>query len=440
MKRQNISVILFFVLWFIPFHLLANGGPDDGSIIYKSGDPHPLQIADVELISEKLEMTIDGDYTNVHVTYRLHNTANKSTGKIHYGFPIEYVYMDCCDTLLTDEYIHSIQFKYNNEPLPITHSSVNPNANYIYKEEIEVYSENDEDYYGNRERYRKWFYTEFSIPSQDLITLEVEYVVKNSFEDWSTSKSFFSHYSSRQLFYDFSPASYWGNGIIKDFQVIIKASTPLQIVGLPFKLEKSIYTYSSIDFNLNTASPLEISYDGSLYHFTDFVNSKKLKPNQIRSIKASSTQKGYPINNLMDGNINTAWVEGKTDSGINESIEIELANNTKLSAIVIVNGYAKSEKTYYANNRIKKMKVELEIIEDEYQDSFSGEIELEDIPYQSIEIKSFTPMASIVYDGGDWSRQAKRIKLTILDIYKGTSYDDTCISELFLLGYLDTDF
>ena len=435
---SKISRLLFFALLFIPFHSFANGGPDDGSIFYKSGDPHPLRITEVELISEKLEMTIDGDYTNVHVTYRLHNTANKSTGKIHYGFPIEYVYMDCCDTLLTDEYIHSIQFKYNNESLPITHSSVNPNANYIYKEEIEVYAENDENYYGKR--YRKWFYTEFSIPSQDLITLEVEYIVKNNFEDWSTSKSFFPHYSSRQLFYDFSPASYWGKGIVKDFQVIIHASTPIEIVGLPFKQEKSKFTYSKIDFNLNTAPPLKISYDGSLLHFPDFVNSKKLKPKQIRSIKASSTQKAYPIENLIDGNINTAWVEGKTDSGINEFIEIELANNPKLAAIIIVNGYTKSEKTYYTNNRIKKLKVEIEFVENEHRNSFSEEIELEDIPYQLIDIKSFTPMASILFDSGDWGTKTKRIKLTILDVYKGTTYDDTCISELFLLDYLHPEF
>lgn len=43
-------------------------------------------------------------------------------------------------------------------------------------------------------RWRKWFYTEFTIQRNDLVTLEVNYTIINNYEDYSTSKSSFSYY------------------------------------------------------------------------------------------------------------------------------------------------------------------------------------------------------------------------------------------------------
>ncbi|MDR0799666.1 MAG: hypothetical protein LBN18_07910 [Dysgonamonadaceae bacterium] len=443
MKPNQKFLLIAFLFLASSWNLYSNGGPIDGSIIYKTGDPHLLQISDVELISEKLELSIHDDFTDVHVTYRLHNRSNQLLNKIYYGFPVDYVYSDCCDTLLTEDYIHSLVFKYNGKKLTITDAPINPNKTYKGVDFPKLSTDNGE--YANWQietMKRKWFYTQFSIPANDLITLEVTYTLKNSFEDWATSKSFYTSYSDRKLSYDFSPAAYWGNGIVKDFQVIINSSENLQIAGLSLKQEKNVYTFSQVDFDFRNADPLTISYDVSAKKLSKEFNSLLLKRKNIQSIKASSSLKNYPVENLLDRNPATAWAEGRPDSGINEWIEIVPDSNFSIAGVLLVNGYTKSEKTYYENNRIKQLKVKIDYPEENYWgDPDDGYIiDLEDRPYQAIDKNNFAAMATILLDGGDGGRRIKKIRLTILDVYKGTTYDDTCISEIYVSGYNWADY
>ena len=435
-QRLFYCCLLIVMLVVCPTVLRANGGPVDGSIVQKTGDPHLMQVKDVELFGEKLEMTIEGDYTHVRVIYRLRNKTNNATGKIHYGFPVEYQYKDCCDQELTDDFVRSIVFKFNGKELPVTGSSTNPNADYNFLKVDEENESKEEDDWSRI--WRKWFYTDFSIPANELVTLEVSYTVKNGFEDWGTSKSFFTYYSERQLVYNFSPAAAWGDGIVKDFQVIVKASDPIQISGLPFQENGNVYSYSKADFNLNTASPLSISYDVSVKNYVSEVISSRLGKEKMKSVKASFETADYPFNHLFDGDTSTAWVAGKSNSGVGEWIEIELSLNASIfAAIVLINGYTKSEKTYYTNNRIKKIGVELHHNEGDYV--YNDVVELEDLPYQVIDINTFAPMSSVIFSS-DGYPNVKKIRLTILDIYKGTTYDDTCLSELFILGYTPSDY
>ncbi|MDL2214586.1 hypothetical protein LJC00_00160 [Dysgonomonas sp. OttesenSCG-928-M03] len=424
--RSKLFLLLIFV-GACSINVKANGGPYDGSSIYKSGDPHFIRMENVELVSEKLDMKIDGDFTHVSVTYRLLNLSAKPTGNIHYGFPVEfYPYRDCCGDGWDKRYISNLTFRFNGKLLKSVVSDTIVNV----LEEKEV----DGNYYEER-RQRKWFYTEFSIKENDLVTLQVDYTIMNSFEDWGTSKSAFSGHSERQLHYDFSPASYWGSGIVKDFQVNIDTRSVLEadslkIEGLDFNVENGIYSYSKTNFALKDAKPLILRYDISLMLLSDCVRSNRIPNNEILSIKASSTlSANYDVRNLLDSDLNTAWVAGKKNSGIGESIELEISNRFNVSGIVLTNGYTKSQKSYTDNNRIKKLRLE---IDKEYG---STEIDLEDRAYQHIDLNNFMALSDIVLDTGDGALGVSKIKITILDVYKGTTYDDTCISELFVFGY-----
>ena len=60
---------------------------------------------------------------------------------------------------------------------------------------------------------------------------------------------------------------------------------------------------------------------------------------------------------------------------------------------------------------------------------------MKNLPYQAIDVKKFARLAEVVYDEGDIlvgdQISIKRIRLTILDVYPGKKYEDTCISEIF---------
>jgi hypothetical protein len=103
------------------------------------------------------------------------------------------------------------------------------------------------------------------------------------------------------------------------------------------------------------------------------------------------------------------WVEGKADSGIGESITVSLEN--PVNVINILNGYVDIEKKhlYRQNNRVSVMKI----------------IDLDNNKEYILNFKDKVYYNSQVLDG-----KTRNIKLIIEDVYKGTKFNDTCITEM----------
>ncbi len=137
------------------------------------------------------------------------------------------------------------------------------------------------------------------------------------------------------------------------------------------------------------------------------------------TVKASSTlpdQNGnsYAAKNLTDDDPATAWIEGQKGDGLGEWLELTFDGPTEISGITLVNGYEKDDKTLKRNNRVKEIRVECgsEILE----------FTLEDVDY---------------HEGGDYqsfffgkSMTASKIIVTIVSVYPGSTFKDTCLSEI----------
>lgn len=130
---------------------------------------------------------------------------------------------------------------------------------------------------------------------------------------------------------------------------------------------------------------------------------------------ASSNLKEYSPNLLLDNNKKTAWVEGVKGDGIGEWIKLDFKKDIEISNIAILNGYGKTVNLYYKNNRVKKVKIEFS----------NGEHLIKklicDMPrIQVIKLPKFI--------------KTNYVKLTILEVEKGTEYKDTCISDLYFFN------
>ncbi|WBW96508.1 NADase-type glycan-binding domain-containing protein [Oceanirhabdus sp. W0125-5] len=131
-------------------------------------------------------------------------------------------------------------------------------------------------------------------------------------------------------------------------------------------------------------------------------------------IYASSvlTEGGYDYNPYLvdDGAFDTAWVEGTAEDGIGEWIAFESDKEIFVSGIDIRNGYGKSSELFKKNNRVKKMEVQL-------SDGSIYTFDLKDDDW---------------YQSFEFGRKIKtdNIKITILEVYEGTVYRDTCITEI----------
>ena len=157
----------------------------------------------------------------------------------------------------------------------------------------------------------------------------------------------------------------------------------------------------------------------------------------------------YAWESIRDKDFSTAWVEGSCDDGIGEWVIIPIKGNyqyldyennilnKKLNVnLRINNGFCKNEKTFYNNNRVKKAKITIYEVPlrtgqhktyalEEPCIMYETEIILEDTMNQQNFSFTCSPKAPFLE-----GHLYLYVQLTILDVYPGEKYQDTCISEM----------
>jgi flagellar basal body-associated protein FliL len=114
-----------------------------------------------------------------------------------------------------------------------------------------------------------------------------------------------------------------------------------------------------------------------------------------------------------DNNTDTNWEEGVDGSGIGESITANFKyENEKVRCITLKLGNWKSGKYYYGNNRPSKLTITL--------DDLSFQMDFPD------SWEEFYVMLNHPF-------KASSIQVRIDDVHKGTSWDDTCITDIRVL-------
>ncbi len=131
----------------------------------------------------------------------------------------------------------------------------------------------------------------------------------------------------------------------------------------------------------------------------------------------------YTAEMLNDGNFKTAWAEGAKDDGIGEWVEFKIKNHpgknvktTTFWGLNISNGYRKSKEIWAKNSRVKQLQMDI-----------NGKprllINLKDTIFnQNVGFRSFDIKPGDI------------IRFTIKEIYPGSKYKDTCITELIPMG------
>ena len=136
-----------------------------------------------------------------------------------------------------------------------------------------------------------------------------------------------------------------------------------------------------------------------------------------RVTTATSNNRSYGHNLVLDGNPSTAW---NVPNGVGEWIALSAQTEQQIKGLRILNGYTKYSSgygmwLYYANSRPKDITIEL-------SDGSKMSYTLEDVfnndnyLYQTIDFGGIKKTA--------W------VKITINSIYRGSKWNDCCISEI----------
>jgi hypothetical protein len=102
-----------------------------------------------------------------------------------------------------------------------------------------------------------------------------------------------------------------------------------------------------------------------------------------------------------------AWCEGAPGPGVGERVTLHMKPSARFRTLLITNGYAKTADTFRRNGRIKRALIET-------SSGIKSEVTLKDTSEpQSVVIRTTT---------------ASWVRLTIRDVYPGTSGTDTCLT------------
>ena len=115
---------------------------------------------------------------------------------------------------------------------------------------------------------------------------------------------------------------------------------------------------------------------------------------------------------VLDGNTATAWVEGTAGNGVSEWLRLDLGSSRTLSAVEIWSGYQKTENLFYKNCRPAAIRIT-------FSDGSSVETTLAD--QMGKQTVTLSPAV-----------RTSTVTITILSVYAGSTYSDTCISEIAL--------
>lgn len=148
----------------------------------------------------------------------------------------------------------------------------------------------------------------------------------------------------------------------------------------------------------------------------------------------------YSPGNVTDGDTKTAWVEGMTDYGIDEILIISCVDLKK--PIQIWAGYGKSAVIFTQNSRPKKIKSMIVQAETPgytqygtvyYNLKVVAQVETElrdENQFQSLTIPTFEIVSYLNKEQNSYVDYNYFLAIQILDVYKGTKWSDTCISEI----------
>ena len=427
-KKQILLICLF-----VPCQLMANGGPVTYFGVNSSGNPYFTEVADVNILREDLLIRPQGEKIFVRATYLFQSNYQH----VKYAFPVDY----WCSNDEDDFFYESVEIRDGN----ISNIKFECDGKILeYETEIPqvldgVYSENY--------KMRTWFYTTFALRG-GVTTLTVSYELQCEFHYQSGDLYKFARFS-----YDFSPAANFGNGVIKEFSMTIDLNDQTIKGDLHeaynFEKQGELYTCNINNFDLKSAAPVEFSLSHGDSEEISILTASCYEGCYKTTVSSSTDQ--YPVSNMSDLDFATAYVI-KEDKENKKWIEISSVNEMNIGFIRILNGYYKSEEAYYDNSRIKKALIEY--ITTKGNVVHTDTLTFDDDEYTSLNYTNFSQKLHYIlamdydffYNNRDYeyygcaddegnldkSLLPFKIRMTILEEYKGRKYNDICISEMFV--------
>ncbi len=424
--------------------VLGNGGGYHYGVRF-TGTVKPFEPSGVEnvaILDEKLDIELKRTGAEVRVRYRMTNMAKKRV-KVSFGFPVEVAGFSDFDVVPEGESRPSAEemVKRNCGNYLVSADGKALKAKF-QEEKFSKPQSVDYPMLGQVRGIGGWLVSEMTFKGGEERVVEISY--RSDYEvaggsvsdDWAQGPTGFK--------YRLSTGAVWHGPIGKGVVTVTTNGVDADEVEMfkpvgKFRRDGAIWTWSFENLEPTLADDIEIrtepakefvgSYGGNDdpwsavgYQSQGGVWSKVHREYAVKgsSALASSGELTYGAENVRGFCYEDefkAWSEGVEGDGIGEWLEFTPKQALPLYGFEIEPGYGKSDDLFQKNNRPKIIGVEL-----------NGEHRFEAVlddrgERQMVRVKGY-------------AKPVKRMRITMKDVYRGTKYRDTCVSDVILYSRL----
>ena len=433
---MKIKAILLFVLCYTAY-LFGNAEPIDiQSSLKSTGNMVTLQKSNIVIKKESLNIVINGIMANVEVNYTYFNKGGDD--KVYLAFPVDFVigmFDDRKDPTYQDLAMYKIKVNEKKQDYDYIIERNYCEGSDPEQPDLSVFSTT----ICEEKNIRRWYVTEILFKKNEETRVSINYIVHASGQPQIYSGSPIPKMDNRRVFYDFSPAQYFGMGKADDMEITVDTSELESVRGKIVKIdpeilkekEKGVFRYSGKDFDFKNNPHLSIEYDvKDLEMFNYF---KDHRERLFRFGASSVSDKKYDVKNLFDGKSETAWCfKGEKD----QWVEFELLPPVYLNYISIINGYAKDKQVYEENGKVTEFEItsdcEINTCKECYNYQANNKPEI--IEWSDSFKKNPFPANKVIWaDQIIEEKRSCKVRLKVKKTVKGKKSEDSCISELFLM-------
>ncbi len=428
MKKLIFSAVLLFC-----FCVFANGGPIFDNKLASTGNIVFVNKTDIRLVKENLDIKIDGERAHFKVKYIFQNIGSDT--KIQFAFPMETEMFGVSDnSVKADREIKN--FIEREKVLSYKISKNGRDLKWLKKTKT---AKSKSDLYENPYKISEWFISDIEFKKFEKAEIYITYTIESYRELSFYSCSAMPRLTSRNLHYNFYPASFFGNGTVGDLSVTVdltelkKDNGKLEGTGGLEFTEQTPGILKSEGKNVNFKKTKEflVRYSIAEKDKSDYIKAKRLLPEQFRIVSPKILPED--VKKMFDSDSDTCFVIGK------ENEFTFLFDKKSLP------GYASMLLKNLPNDKFKVSgKIDCGL--------FSSEISL-DYTFDKIrkcdscknidcmieKVKKCDFIADCAYDLfdlGDYdATKVKECRMNIKIEPQGTTKDFPCISEILILPH-----
>lgn len=450
------SYIIFSILILLTLNvsanmLISNNGPwKTGNIIADNDDLH--------LVEETVSFELFLDTYRAVVRYEITAKTAPYQGKIYFPF--------LCVSTYCFECVETAEFSLNGKKQafefpPADRIGVSLSREYkelawefLKRHRITTEADPESEY----EKYNVIIGAGEVTTESKTFSLEVSYVAKYLNSHQGVTSSAFIRYSDDIIYYDFSPASLWSKNNIRQLEVTVdtrKAINSSLVNHSAWELveqgkDRGLYRAVIRDTPMSEIEPMVIGVDNSSYkEYESIISSLKYS----RQSAVFSSQDGmasqddrYAADKLSDNNFKTAWCSNKKNPRFTYSIPAaQHRPNCWFQGFLKLNGYAKSEKIWYANSRVLQLETTVSGVNYvsgepvhvtkshtlQQNQNFRASYPFGLFEYIPVQIVNIEMPGKQRFQSIDLNQdKGVEIDFVVRDVVKGAKYNDTCISEI----------